>query len=136
MRKILLGEYASRCYKIMQKVRRSQPPQNTTCHGSHHGYREYVAMYILCLPVSTRGNKYVVGIGSYFTKWTEAYPLSDQLAETVARVFVDEFVCRYGTSDTMHSDQGRQFEAQLFQEMCQLLDVHKTRTSLLRATAC
>lgn len=40
-------------------------------------------------------NKYVLVVGDYL--WTEAYPLPNQEAKTVARVFVEEWVYRYGT---------------------------------------
>lgn len=81
------------------------------------------------LPVSSRGNRYVVVIADYFTKWTEAFAIADMEAETVARVLVEEFICRFGVPEELHTDQGRQFESELFQHMCRLLDIHKTRTT-------
>ena len=80
---------------------------------------------------STRGNKYVLVIVDTLTKWAEALPMPDEKAETVARLLVEEFVCRFGIPAQLHSDQGRQFEAAVFQEMCQLLGIHKTRTTPL-----
>ena len=35
---------------------------------------------------------------------------------------------RYGVPGVIHSDQGRDFESNLFAEMCRLLDIEKTRT--------
>lgn len=68
-------------------------------------------------------------VGDYFSKWTEAYPLPNQEAKTVARVLVEEWVCRYGTPRSLHSDQGRNFESNLFGELCRLLGINKTRTT-------
>ena len=48
------------------------------------------------LPTTSRQNKYILVIGDYFTKWVEAFAMPDVLASTVARYFVDGFVCRYG----------------------------------------
>ena len=81
------------------------------------------------LPESHSGNKYVLVVGDYWTKWMEAYPIADQKAETVAKVIVEEFVCRFGTPLELHSDQGRNFESAVFQEMCRLLGIAKTRTT-------
>ena len=67
----------------------------------------------------------------YFTKWPEAYGLSNQEAGTVALVLVNEFISRYGVPAEIHSDQGRNFECAVFTEMCQLLGIHKTRTTAL-----
>ena len=45
-----------------------------------------VAMDILGpLPETEKGNKYILVIGDYFTKWKEAYPLPNMEAMTVAR---------------------------------------------------
>ncbi|PIK52716.1 Retrovirus-related Pol polyprotein from transposon [Apostichopus japonicus] len=44
------------------------------------------------LPVSDRGNKYVLVIADYFSKWTEAYAMPDMEAETVANILVEEFL--------------------------------------------
>ena len=90
---------------------------------------ERVAMDILGpLPETERGNKYVLVIGDYFTKWIESYPIPDQEAETVARVLVHEFICRYGIPKELHSDQGRNFESKVMAEVCKLLGIKKTRT--------
>ncbi|XP_041457543.1 stress response protein NST1-like [Lytechinus variegatus] len=80
------------------------------------------------LPETDSGNKYVLVVGDYFTKWIESYPLPDQEAETVARVLVEEFICRYGIPKELHSDQGRNFESRLMAEMCKMLGIKKTRT--------
>ena len=80
------------------------------------------------LPETSSGNKFILVLSDYFTKWVEAYALPDQTALTVADVVVREFFSRYGVCRTLHSDQGTNFQSELFQEMCKLLGVKKTRT--------
>ena len=93
---------------------------------------ERVAMDILGpLPESESGNKYLLLVADYFTKWPEAYALPNQEATTVAEVFVREYVCRFGVPLELHSDQGRNFESNVFKEMCALLGIKKTRTTPL-----
>ena len=82
-------------------------------------------------PVSSAGNRYIVVVIDYFTKWPEAFPVPNQEAATVAQVLVDGFFCRFGLPDELHSDQGRNFESTLFQECCRLLGIRKTRTTPL-----
>jgi hypothetical protein len=48
------------------------------------------------LPESEEGNKYILVIADYFTKWTEAFPLKNIEAQTVAKVIVEDFITRFG----------------------------------------
>jgi len=84
------------------------------------------------LRLSERGNKYILVVGDYFTKWVEAYPIADQEASTVGRVLCEEFISRYGVPSELHSDQGRNFESTLIREMCAMLGIKKTRTTPFR----
>ena len=54
------------------------------------------------LPESDKGNKYILVVGDYLSKWMEAYPIPEQTATTVAEKFVNEFVCRFGVPDVLH----------------------------------
>ena len=81
------------------------------------------------LPRTKQGNKYILVVGDYFTRWVEAYGLPNIEASTVAKVLVNEWICRFGAPYAIHSDQGRNFESQLFAELCTLLGIHKTRTT-------
>ena len=80
------------------------------------------------LPRSNSGNSYILVIGDYFTKWNQAHALPDHTAQTVANVVVEEWICKMGVPRIIHSDQGSDFESNLFQEMCHLLDIDKTKT--------
>ena len=81
------------------------------------------------LPETQRGNRFVLVVGDYWTKWMEAYPIPNHTAPTVASTLVYQFMSRFGIPQQIHSDQGREFEGLLFQEMCELLQVDKTRTT-------
>lgn len=81
------------------------------------------------LPESYSGNKYALSLTCCFTKWIESFPLKSITAKTVASTLVDQFVCRFGVPREIHTDQGRQFESELFKELCELLDINKTRTT-------
>ena len=78
------------------------------------------------LPLSNRNNRYVLVIQDDFSKWVEAYPFPDQEAETVAQVFVEQFVSHWGVPMQIHTDQGSNCESKLFDELCNLLGIDKT----------
>ena len=77
------------------------------------------------LPETEDGNKYILVISDYFTKWLEGVAIPDQTAITVARALVKEVVCRFCTPAYLQSDQARQFEGTVYQEMFKLLGIKK-----------
>ena len=88
-----------------------------------------VAVDVLQLPLTQRGNKYVVVFMDYFTKWVEAYAVPDQQAQTVARLLVENIVCRHGVPQELLSDRGSNFLSDLMLEVCSLLGIKKLNTS-------
>ena len=81
------------------------------------------------LPESRQGNVYLLVVADYFTRWMEAYPIPNQEAATVAKVLTNEYFLRFSPPEQLHSDQGRQFEAEILEEICKLLGIRKTRTT-------
>ncbi len=71
-------------------------------------------------------------IGNYFTRLTEAYALPNQRAEAAAKMLVHEFISRFGCLLQLKSDQCRNFESELFCEVCRLLQITKMRSTLFR----
>ena len=71
-------------------------------------------------------------VTNYFTKWAEAYAVPDNTAQTVADKLLNEFVCRFGVPQCIHTDQGREFESHLFARICEILEIEKTRTTPYR----
>ena len=53
------------------------------------------------LPTTDRGNRYIVTLVDYFSKWPEAAPLPDKTAVGVAS-FLYELFCRYGVLILIH----------------------------------
>lgn len=82
-------------------------------------------------PESNKGKKYILVVMDYFTKWVEAYAIPNQEATTVADVLIGEFISRFGVPLELHSDQGRNFESELFRNLCERLGIRKTRTTAL-----
>lgn len=90
---------------------------------------ERIAFDILSFPEETEnGNTCVLVLCDYFTKWTEAFPLEDHQAATVADVLVTEVFLRFGVPRLIHSDQAPEFMSELMRELFQLLEIQQTRT--------
>ena len=81
------------------------------------------------LPMTKQSNRYIMVISDYFTKWTESFPIPHMKAATVARIIVEEVVARLSVPSNIHSDQGRQYESELFSKMRPVFHIKKTRTT-------
>ena len=73
---------------------------------------------------------YILLIGDPFNKRHEAVAVLDQSVPTIAKAPVDHWISRLDCSKSIHSDQGRNFEAQLSTTLSMLLAFEK-RTELL-----
>jgi len=95
---------------------------------------EKIALDILdTRKLTKKNNQYVLVIYDYFSKWMDAFPLKRHTAGIVAEVLVKNFICYHGIPVRIHSDQGREFESELFRCLLQMLGVQKTRTAPYRA---
>ena len=86
-----------------------------------------LAIDFLELPRTPLGNRYVLVVADYFTRWVEAFALPDQRRETVARALVDGVIARHVVPCILHSDQGRNFESHVVRDLCKILGIEKRR---------
>ena len=77
-----------------------------------------------------KGNKYLLVITYYFTKFVDAYGIPNQDASTIADVVIAGFFKIWGLPIFLHTDQGRNFESRLFKEVADLLGIEKIFTGL------
>ena len=75
------------------------------------------------------GYRYILVIADYFSKWTKAFPIKNQCADTVADVLVENIISRFGIPLVIHSDHGREFENGLMKSLCTQLGCTKTGTA-------
>ena len=119
----------SACHKCVARkspVNRHHPMGNVPVSGKF----ERVAMDLLDVSViSTKGYKYILVVCDYFTKYTEAYPLKDKTARSVADALMDVWLPRYGFPLFLHSDQGKEFDNVMIHKLSELLGTVKTKTT-------
>ena len=91
---------------------------------------DIVAVDILSgLPVTPEGERYLLVLVDYFTKWATAFALPDAEASTCMRAMYNGFFATMGFPRQIHSDCGKNFEGKLFQELCKLVGVEKSHTT-------
>ena len=90
------------------------------------------AMDIVTLPLTPRGNRYVLTFTEYNTRFVEAFAMKDTCAETIARTFVNEICFRYGAPQQLLSDLGANLVSEVMQQTCELLKVERIMTAPYR----
>lgn len=90
---------------------------------------EMVAVDILKVPMSSRGNQYILVAQDYFSKWPFARAIQDQKADTIVQILKDDIFSLVGPPKKLHSDQGRNFESRILSDLCKAFGVKKSRTT-------
>ena len=81
------------------------------------------------LPVSGKGNVYLLTIMDRFSRWLEAVPCRNKSSETVCAKFYENWVCRFGIPDQVITDQGGEFESGMFKDLINRLGCVRSRTT-------
>ena len=81
------------------------------------------------LPTTARGNKYIIVAIDYCSKRCEVLAIKDFTALTTVKFLIDNWICRFGVPEKILTDQGTNFEANLFQQLCQALKIEKLRSN-------
>ena len=83
------------------------------------------------IPVTVRGNRYVLIIVDHFSHWPEFVPLSDITAPLIARAIMDQWCCRYGIPERLHSDGANNVHGHVIRELSKYLGLEKSKSSRL-----
>ena len=86
--------------------------------------------YVGPLPVTPRGNRYILLLTDHFSKYVEIIPVPNMTAAVCAEKILNEYIARWGCPLSINSDQGRTYESKIFKELCRMLEIRKTRTSV------
>jgi len=91
---------------------------------------ETCCMDIVCpLTVTSEDHKYILTFQDELSKYTIAIPVSRKDAETIARVFVEEIVLKFGIPQVILTDQGSNFLSELFTNVCKLWKIKKLKST-------
>jgi len=95
-----------------------------------HEFLDVVSLDIVGpLPVTERGNKYLLTFDDHFTRFCEAIPIAKQDTETIARKFLIKIITQFGVPKKLLTDRGANFTSGLIKETCRLLKIQKLQTS-------
>jgi transposase InsO family protein len=83
---------------------------------------------------TSRGNKWNLVLVDHFTRFSDAVAIPTARAADVAEA-LDKVFSYFGLPESIGSDQGAQFESELFQELCNMWRVTKKRTTPFHPSA-
>ena len=119
-----------KCQTCERCIRRKSHPEKAAPGESlsSTGPMDLLCMDFLQIEPDDKGVKNVLVLTDHFTRYALAYPTPDQTAATVAKVLWEKVFVHYGLPTRIHTDQGRDFESDLMQELCEVLGIHKSHT--------
>ena len=84
---------------------------------------------VMELPLTAKGNKYLIVFQDLFAKWPMAFPTPDQKTERIARLLAEEIVPLFGVPEALLSDRGTNLLSILMQDVCKLIGIKKLNTT-------
>lgn len=78
---------------------------------------------------SLSNNRFILTIQDDLSKYSIAIALHNQEVLTIAKAFVEHFICKFGAPNIILSDQGANFMSNFMKELCKLLKIEKISTS-------
>ena len=123
-----IAEFVKRCETCQKhgKMEKSIAPELQSVPVPSEVMKQ-IGIDICNLP-EVDGYKHLVVCIDYFSKWSEAKPIKDKLAESVSNVLY-EIICRHGCMRIQINDQGREFVNEVIENLHEMTGVEQRITS-------
>ncbi len=84
-------------------------------------------------PTTANGNRFILMMIDYFSKWAEAYALPNHKDETVADCIVHHWIAHHGIPIRIHSDNVAEFRGHVITQLKKMLSMKGTFTMPIRS---
>lgn len=81
------------------------------------------------LPVTESGYRYLLTLQDNLTKYSDAIPLREMDAVSVASALAEQFISRFGCPKTIHTDQGRNFMSRIMKCFCRIFKIKQIKST-------
>ncbi len=78
------------------------------------------------------GNRFILTMIDYFSKWAEAYALPNHKAENVADCIVNRWIAHHRIPIRIHSDNAPEFRGHVITQLKKMLSMKDTFTMIYR----
>ena len=118
--------YINSCPRCLH--RKSQPDKAPLLNIEASQPLELTHLDYLKIEPSKGNIENVLIIADHFTRHAQAFPSKTQTALATAKLLWNNFILHYGFPLKIITDQGRNFESELIENLCHLAGVQKMRT--------
>ena len=119
--------YINSCPRSLH--RKSQPDKAPLLNIEASQPLELIHLDYLKIEPSKGNIKNVLVITDHLTRYAQAFPSKTQTSLATAKLLWNNFRLHYGFPSKTITDQDRNFESELIENLCQLVGVQKLRTS-------
>ena len=122
-----VASYINSCPRCLR--RRSQPDQAPLLNIEVNLPLELIHLDYLKIEPSKGNVENVLIITYHCTRYAQAFPSKTQTALATAKLLWNNFILQYGFPSKIITDQGRNFESELIENLCQVAGEKELRTS-------
>lgn len=90
---------------------------------------QIVGIDIMDLPKTEKGNKLVLVLQDFLTKFPMVYPMPDQKTTRIVKILVEEYIPMFGVLEALMPDRGTNLLSLLMRDICTPLGVEKLNTT-------
>jgi transposase InsO family protein len=126
-----IQEFIRKCRKCqikkLTRVKTKQPMVITDTPGTAF---DKISLDIMGpLPLTNRGNKYLLTIQDLLTKYSLAVPLRETSSLAIADAFLKNFICVYGAPRSILTDQGSNFLSAFIRNLTRKFNIQHYKTT-------
>ena len=131
------AEYICATCLVCQAKGKKPKPQDYSLVSPRQGY-PFMTLnldYVGPLPMSSKGNQFMLTAECMLTRWVEAYPVKNANAATVADKLITELFPRFGHCEFLKTDRGTHFKNETLKEICEITGIEQVFSPSYRPQA-
>ncbi len=114
------------CSMAKREPRRQRAPLQQEINGAPF---DHVAFDVIGpLPTMVNGNRFILTMIDYFSKWAETYALPNHKTKTVADSIVNRWIAHHEILIRIHSDNAPEFRGYVITQLTKKLSMKDTFT--------
>ena len=120
------------CLCCQHRKSSHRPPKLPVGHRSVTRAFQCVAVDLVDYKSLTQGNSFILSVIDHLTRFVILIAIKDKAACTIVRHPIERVFSVFGPPETLHCDQGKEFENELVKELQSVFGYNKTRTAAFR----